>query len=463
VSILGDIQELWHIVGEVWNCGDIAGDAGVLRGHASHWRQMHAELQSLSNDLQASVTRNLVGGSDGNWNDQAGESFQTVWTQTRQQLDDLAGQFDQVATQIDQFAGQVDNFNDNFHTCLVVLGASLAVMAVATWIPVVGEVVDGAELAVDAVEVEQAWSLINALKTILVLLRSNLVKSFLFSLGKNFALNFSINWGSRIVERGIMLGDPTEGWSRFDRNQLLLATGVATAVSMVIPMTALGRWAALPTTRATGALPWGQFAKASTLRMGQMLAVANGYNLVNHMLVQGQGLKFDIPGTVGIGSLSTGIPALLIIGGNAVWFVASRGTSVLPTTLTSPTLVAVNTVSDVMIPGVSPAVRDARGLVYATAGGQLPPAAVQALQDNTGMIARLPQRIVKPGDTLWDIAVQQYGQDAGLKYWDVVRRNHIQDPNLIQPGEVIVLPPVTPPPPAVHTTSVTPPGRMRVA
>ena len=444
MSILDSIHELWSIVGEVWDCGDIAGNSGVLRDHARHWRTMQADLNSLIVDLDANVTHNLVGGRDGNWNDRAGENFQKVWTQTKQQTQSLAREFGQVADDLDAFASQVDSFNDNFHQCLIVIAASLAVMAATTWIPFVDIGTDGLALAADAEEVDQAWNLINTLKSVLLFLRSNLIKNFVFNLAKNFLINFTINWGSRLVERGIMLGDPTEGWSPYDRNQLLILTGLSTLPSMIIPVTPLGKWAALPTTRATSfaTLPWGQFLKSSALRFGQTMILANAYNLSNHIFVKGQGFDFDIGSTLGFGSVSTGAPTLLIIAGNAVWFMASGGTKGLPQGLTMPTLVAVNTVADVGIPGLSAQVREARGLVYVTVGGHLPAPVIQVMQSETGMVGTLPTHIVKPGETLWDIAVQQYGQNAGLEYAAIAKRNHITNPALIRPGQVLVLPPV---------------------
>ncbi len=444
MSILDAIHELWTIVGEVWDAGDIAGNAAVLRAHASHWRQMQAELTSLSNDLNGSVTQNLTGGRDGNWNDQAGQNFQTVWSKTRKQIDDLAGEFGGVASELEQFAGQVDDFNNNLHQCLIVIGASLVVMAATTWIPGVDLITDGASLAADAEEVDQAWSLINMLKNILTFLRSNLVKNFVFNLGKNFAINYAVNWGSRIIERGIMLGDPTEGWSQYDQNQLLLLTGLSTVPSMVIPMTALGRWAALPDA-AVGpgqALPWGQFLKASILRVGQTEILANAYNLVNHVAIQGKGYTFQsLLQAIGVGSVSTGVPTALIIGGNAVWFVVSGGTSGLPQGLTMPTLVGVNTVADVMIPGISPLVRQARGLVYVTAGGHLPSALINVMQRTTGIIGQLPTYVVKAGDTLMSIAQRQYGSAADYVY--ILKANHLASPTaMLHVGERLVMPAV---------------------
>jgi LysM repeat protein/uncharacterized protein YukE len=443
MSILDDIHNLWSIVGEVWDCGDIAGNAGVLRAHATHWRQMQTELQSLSSDLHGSVTQHLTGGRDGNWNDAAGQGFQTVWGRTVKQIDDLAGEFGQVATQLDQFADQVNNFNDNFHTCLIVIGASLVVMAATTWIPGVDLITDGASVAADAEEVDQAWNLINMLKGILTFVRTNLLtRNFVFNLAKNFLINFAVNWGSRIIERGIMLGDPTEGWSQYDRNQLLLLTTLSTLPSAIIPITSLGQWAKLPQL-AVGpgeSLPWMAFARSSLLRVGQTEILANAYNLLNHMIIQGQGFDFNILRTVGVGSASTGVPTLVIIGGNALWFIYSGGTSGLPQGLTMPTLVGVNTVADVMIPGISPLVRNARGLVYVTAGGHLPPALINVVQKTTGMIGQLPTYVVRAGDTLTAIAQRQYGSAADYVY--ILKANHLSSLSDLHAGEKLVLPAV---------------------
>lgn len=443
MSLLDDLHELWNIVGEVWDAGDIAGNAGVLRAHASHWRQMQTELQSLSSDLHGSVTKNLSGGRSGNWNDQAGDNFQKVWADTKKQIDALAPEFGEVANQLDQFADQVDNFNNNLHTCLIVIAASLAVMAATTWIPGVDVVTDGASVAADAVDVEEANGLISTLRGILQFLAQAISRQFIFNVAKNFAINFVINWDSRIVERGIMLGDPTEGWSKYDQSQLLLLTGLSTVASLAIPMTPLGKWAALPD-KAIGpgeSLPWAAFARASVLRMGQTLVMSNAYNFFNHAIIQRQGLNFDIWQTLGVGSISTAAPTLLIIGGNAVAFVLSGGTSGLPQGMTIPALVGVNTVADVMIPGLSPLVRQARGLVYVTAGGHLPAVVVQQIQKATGIVDQLPTYVVKPGDTLWAIASHQYGNP--IANWNyILKANHITDPRDLQIGQKLILPPV---------------------
>ncbi len=47
---------------------------------------------------------------------------------------------------------------------------------------------------------------------------------------------------------------------------------------------------------------------------------------------------------------------------------------------------------------------------------------------------------VRPGDTLWSIAVSHYAGDPRDAVWKLERRNHLPGP-LIRPGMRIVLPP----------------------
>ena len=46
---------------------------------------------------------------------------------------------------------------------------------------------------------------------------------------------------------------------------------------------------------------------------------------------------------------------------------------------------------------------------------------------------------VKPGDTLWSIAVANAGGDPRAGVYELQRRNHLRSPT-ITPGQVLVLP-----------------------
>jgi LysM repeat protein len=47
--------------------------------------------------------------------------------------------------------------------------------------------------------------------------------------------------------------------------------------------------------------------------------------------------------------------------------------------------------------------------------------------------------LVKPGDTLWSVAVAHYAGDPREGVWKIEHRNGLADPT-IQPGERLVLP-----------------------
>jgi nucleoid-associated protein YgaU len=50
---------------------------------------------------------------------------------------------------------------------------------------------------------------------------------------------------------------------------------------------------------------------------------------------------------------------------------------------------------------------------------------------------------VQKGDTLWEIAEKHYGKGKGAKYTEIVKANSppVKDPDLIQPGWVLRIPP----------------------
>lgn len=66
-----------------------------------------------------------------------------------------------------------------------------------------------------------------------------------------------------------------------------------------------------------------------------------------------------------------------------------------------------------------------------------------ALQPSDGQVASV-MYTVKKGDTLWKIAETHYGKGKGAKYTEIVEANTppVVDPDLIQPGWVLRIPPL---------------------
>jgi nucleoid-associated protein YgaU len=69
--------------------------------------------------------------------------------------------------------------------------------------------------------------------------------------------------------------------------------------------------------------------------------------------------------------------------------------------------------------------------------------------DTTGLQVQQPAPeakfyTVKKGDTLWKIAEEQYGKGNGAKYSEIVKANTppVKNPDLIQPGWVLRIPPL---------------------
>jgi hypothetical protein len=99
-------------------------------------------------------------------------------------------------------------------------------------------------------------------------------------------------------------------------------------------------------------------------------------------------------------------------------------------------------------PLFGPQVRQAKHLTFQTAAPNLPGLpAIQAV----GSLAppppgHLATLVVRPGDTLWAIAARQYGYPTAFA--DIAGANRIGDPNLIHPGQRLVLPTVPIPVPA---------------
>ncbi len=60
------------------------------------------------------------------------------------------------------------------------------------------------------------------------------------------------------------------------------------------------------------------------------------------------------------------------------------------------------------------------------------------LVKETSPLVENTRYLVRAGDTIWDIAVNVYGD--GYKYTDIIAANHLENPSLIFSGNVLIIP-----------------------
>lgn len=476
-QLLDDLRHFYDWISSLDNWHYLAGDTGALNTAAAGYAGMARAMQELKTDLNDAVTRQLFFGRDGNWNDRAAQEFQKFLVKFQKEIDTSAGQFNEMSSRLKSAATQVDSFNSAAVSVMVEMGIWIAATAILIWIPII----DGLEALAAVVrgvfllrKIAQVIELIvNLLKALRWFFRLKLVSGFFFNVGAFYIGRFADRWYFSPNH------DPTKGWQPTDNIQIqvgslmgdFLGLGLGSLLGKIpfasVPflrqfpgMTALASRFAGNTTM-TSDMAVNQFWRAvlGTPIIGSGVGFA--YGLVNQgFIMRTSGSEFWT--NVGNAALWGGIGGFVgsffrgfFTYRSPVWDKQWGAISATPFTITA------NTAMEITLPFV----RDARGIKVPPPPPPLPTG--YALINGVAVpVGGPPTHIVKPGDTLWDIAVRQYGSDAGLKYWDIVRRNHIKNPDLIHPGDNLVLPPVTPPPSVSghNATYVTPHhGRSKAA
>jgi hypothetical protein len=440
--------DVGHLLGEIWgflwNSGYLAGVPDSVRIYATHHHDTHLALVNTITHLHNSVTTNLT---LDNWNDDSGHAFQDRWKEHKSGHEALASGLKDQSKGLFDFADQMTYFNDNIHWTLVSIAASYGIEAVSAWIPGVNIFTTAANAINISIQVDRFWSLANlwkgiliGVKTILQFVGTNL-PMIVRNIGLEYRKQMWVNWGLRMGERMVMFGgDFTKGWNQYDAAQIQFASWqnvflqafLIGPVKSGAPYGPLGEWSRL--------IPgdWWSYARSVTTRFIQVGGTATLYNFVNHILIQGQGFKFNIPQTLWAGTGFSMITTTIMVIGS---FVILRGRSTvtgLPQEVTIPTVLFLNGIADVAIPGISPIVREARGLIYVSADTKLTPAQLKVVQDTTGIHGQLPTLTVQPGQTIEQIAMQQYGEVNPKIIADILKANG--GITAIHEGEVLVMP-----------------------
>ncbi len=255
MDIIGEVQAVLHYAS---NIGYLGGDCDALEGASQGWYGHQSALTALADELDRAVRSNLTGGRGGNWNDPAGDAFQKFWQQTRQDVTDLASKYGQMGKALHDVSAEVKNFNDATTSVIVELLVWVAITVGMSWIPFA----DVGEEAVAGVRVawlvERFWSLLR----VFIL--------FLNGVRKAFAMNLLIFYVSRLAERAILnpVNDPTKGWSKYDAQQMLwgslIASGISSAFALPGTIARVGALSRLSAGLRTGAIDEGSTVAADS-------------------------------------------------------------------------------------------------------------------------------------------------------------------------------------------------------
>ncbi|HZV51772.1 MAG TPA: LysM peptidoglycan-binding domain-containing protein [Candidatus Dormibacteraeota bacterium] len=225
-SITGLIDEMRRILGWLNDLAHFAGDASALYQASQQWQAVADEIRALENDLTRTVFRDLSSGPNGNWNDPAGQAFQQYWNGLAIDIQDLTPQFDQMARALHDAGDEVQNFYNTLESIAVEMGIWISVTAAAALIPG-ADIAEGIAAVVrGSALLEEFWTAVQAFIL------------FLNAMRAAFPLNLLVLYGSRLLERGLLLGDPTKGWSQFDSSQLLSQALIGSAVGAAFSLPA---------------------------------------------------------------------------------------------------------------------------------------------------------------------------------------------------------------------------------
>jgi LysM domain len=292
--------------------------------------------------------------------------------------------------------------------------------------------------------------------------------------GKAWAMNFTFLFAARLTLRGA-LGkdhDPTKGWTSYDNRQMFF--------DAVIGAAAAGFLSPVPFTRMTGLTRFAWVSRNERIiepviespligfASSGIFAMFNQAFILHTPATQGWGAYwknvgvaagFGAAGGLGAGLFRAGMAARWAgianedegvgltywqnaavnfglrtapqdgLTGMAAW------TARYGSLMVNPVSRAIITTGEITVPGV----REARGVNVAPFPPDTP---VAITRPGLGSVpvGSPPSATVRAGDTLWDIARRQYG--SGLFAGDIARRNHLANPDLIHPGQHLVLPPV---------------------
>jgi len=210
-----------------FNLWDPVGDSSALRRAAGAWRRMATSLRQLDARLSG-----RVGGSSGYWSGQSGDAFRAWYpVHLGRPLLDEATSMDGMAGQLEQAAAQIDRANAEIHeleieiAATLVLGGLLAIVTAGASAAAAG--------AADAAMAARAAMILDRLATILRVI-ATVLRGFFSSLFREYVESLVYNTLITGVVKTVQNPDhnPVEGWSAWDALGIVVTAGIQAPINV---------------------------------------------------------------------------------------------------------------------------------------------------------------------------------------------------------------------------------------
>lgn len=442
--------DLTSIVVQVWNPG---GDPPALRGAAQGWRDIVTLLQDITGTISAAETRLSEA-----WSDHARERYLHLRALDRAQGEPQIAALLERARWLDQIANDVADTNHALHVIYAGLAASIAVGAALSLVTF------GFSLAADAVEAAAAAAeaggivarllmfLAQAARTFAAL--AQVGRPFLVTVGQQYRAGLMVSAASGGIIHWIAAGHPAAGWTARSVKELGLASAVGAPLGAVMY---------LPFARPLleNERSW----IPGLASMGQSAVNGAAYRVVDGIWLRHENWKealssggvyslfsIALAGVVGAGWSS----AATMVRGRLTEQSRVLGISYRSRYWWEPTVLKQGVARSVIIgvlgafvPSFSPFTPPPRVLLPPPLTSplippsQLPPFPTPAPHGRPPAPTKPQTVVVQPGDSLSAIAEHVYGNPGR---WPLIALANPQltDPNLIHPGDVVVIPPAPP-------------------
>lgn len=445
-------SDLTSIAVQVWNPG---GDPPALRSAAQAWRDIVNVLQDITGTISTAEARLSEA-----WSDDARERYLHVRALDRAQGEPQISALLERARWLDQIANDVADTNNTLHVIYAGLAASILVGAAFSVVTLgFSLAADAAEAAIAAAEAGSIVArlvmfLARAARTFAALAQAG--QPFFVNVGGQYRAGLMVNAASGGIIHWITAGHPGAGWTAKSVKELGLAStiGAPLGAGMYLPF-------------AKPLLENARWWIPGLAAMGQSAVNGAAYRVVDGIWLRHENVKDALSSGAVYSMFSIALAGVVGAGwSSAARMVRGRSTEQIPSGVWGinyrdrywwePTVLKQGVARSVLIgvmgalvPPFSPFTPPPKVLLPPPLTSpiippsQLPPFAAPAPHVRPPAPTQPPAVVVQAGDSLSAIAQHVYGNPSR---WPLIALANPQlaDPNLIHPGEVLVIPPAPP-------------------